>query len=169
MIDVSMYGTTIAINFYGSPAIKVDEFSDEGTPIEIPGLQIADGSKNLNGALVTWSKPSIPTVSFTLIPGGQDDNKLRTKLQAQALNGTGNPQEAFISSLVVSVPIWSQSNSNMTGATTTARNGYRTWTFHNGRLQSGQAAFGSNNEGKASPSTYTFMFESVDETTSTSK
>ena len=154
MIDVSMGGTKIEINFAEGGSITVDQFSDEGTPIEIPTAQIADGQKNMNGVLVTWSKPAVYAVSFTLVSGSDDDNKLRAKLRAQSLSGTHTPAEAFVKTLVIHTPTFSGSS--------TAKKDIKTFTFYNGRMQTGQPAIGSNNEGKASPSTYAFMFEGID-------
>lgn len=156
MIDVSMGGSKVEINFAEGGSITINEFSDEGTPIEIPTAEIADGSKNMNGVLVTWAKPAVYMVSFTLIPGGEDDLNLRAKLRAQSLSGTHTPTNAFIKTLVLHSPTYNGSN------TAQANKNWKTFTFYNGRLRGGLPAIGSNAEGKASPSTYTFMFEGID-------
>ena len=161
MVDISMGGTRVVVNFANNQSITLMDFSDEGTPIDISGLQIADGAKNMNGYLVTWTKPSVITVSFTLIPGSDDDLALRAHLQAQCLAGGrtmssgGGLEDAYISSMVITSPAYGASDP----ALATTKNTSRIFTFSNGRLQSGPTALGSNNEGKASPSTYTFMFE----------
>ena len=167
MVDISMGGTTVVVNFAdGNKQITLTDFSDEGTPIDISGLQIADGAKNMNGFLVTWTKPSVITVSFTLIPGSDDDFNLRAHLQAQFLAGGrvmgqgGSLEDAYISSMVIKSPAYSMLANDPNLGTT--KNCSREFTFKRGRLQSGPTALGSNNEGKASPSTYTFMFEDVE-------
>ena len=160
MVDISMGGTRVVVKFANNNEVILTDFSDEGTPIDINGLQIADGAKNMNGYLITWTKPSVITVSFTLIPGSDDDIALRAHLQAQCLAGGrtmggGKLEDAYIASLIIYSPAYGASNPDLA----TTKNNARMFTFTNGRLQSGPTALGSNNEGKASPSTYTFMFE----------
>lgn len=130
----------------------ITEFSDEGTPIDIPALEVAAGSMNLNGNLVTWTKPNPINVSFTLIPGSDSDNNLRSFLSAVSIGGKGaSVGEAYITSMVLTVPAYTNGSTN--------NKNDKTFTFTNGRLISGQPAIGSNNDGKSSPSTWTFMFE----------
>lgn len=155
MIDVSMAGASITIKASGLKSNPITEFSDEGTPIDVPALEVAAGSMNLNGNLVTWTKPAPVQISFTLIPGSESDNDLRSFLRAVHVGGKGKTVgNAYIESMVISVPI-AASNS------ATNKKTYKSYDFKNGRLLSGLPAFGSNSEGKASPSTYTFMFEGV--------
>ncbi len=168
MVDISMGGSSVTLKFSTGSSLVLTDFSDEGTPIDVSGLQIADGAKNMNGYLVTWTKPSVITVSFTLIPGSDDDLKLRAHLQAQCLAGGrtmsagGGLEDAYIATLTLVTPIYSGGVvANPAEATTV--NGFKGFVFSNGRLQSGPCAIGSNNEGKASPSTYTFMFEDCQE------
>ena len=155
MVDISMAGAKIVLNASGIKSRPITEFSDEGTPIDIPALEVAAGSMNLNGKLVTWTKPNPVTVSFTLIPHSNSDKSLRSFLRAVHIGGKGETVgDAFISSMIITVPSPKNESS-------TRQKDKSEFTFTNGRLLSGQPAIGSNAEGKASPSTYTFMFESV--------
>lgn len=156
MIDISMAGAKIVLNAAnGAHKISsnpITEFSDENTPIDIPALEVAAGSMNLNGNLVTWTKPNPINVSFTLIPGSKSDMSLRSFLRSVSIGGKGaSVGEAYITSMVLTVPAYTEGSTN--------KKSNKTFTFTNGRLLSGQPAIGSNNDGKASPSTWTFMFE----------
>ena len=154
MIDISMAGAKIVLNSNGLRSGAITEFSDEGTPIDIPALEVAAGNMNLNGKLVTWTKPNPINISFTLIPGSESDNNLRTFLSAVSIGGKGETVgDAYISSMVITVPTYGGEN------TSTNQKTSKTFTLVNGRLLSGQPAIGSNADGKASPSTWTFMFE----------
>ena len=156
MIDISMAGAKIVLNAAnGAQNISsnpITEFSDEGTPIDIPSLEVAAGSMNMNGNLVTWTKPNPISISFTLIPGSKSDMSLRSFLSSVSIGGRGNSVgEAYITSMVITVPSYTDGS--------TSNKSDRIFTLTNGRLLSGPPAIGSNNEGKASPSTWTFMFE----------
>ncbi len=143
-----MQTVSLAVNFKSGGAITVNQFSDDGTPISIDSTQIADGNKTLNGTLVMWVKPTPYTVSFTLIPGSDDDNKLRTQLRLRSLGvNPSAPLAIEVDSIVITYP--------------TNLGEKKKITYSNGYLRSGMEAIGSDSEGKASASTYEFAFESV--------
>ena len=155
MIDVSMAGASIVINAAGLKSEPITDFADDGTPIEIPNLEVAGGNMNLNGLLVTWTKPAPVNISFTLIPGSVSESRLRAFLASVHIGGKGDTvSNALISTLVLTYPTYFSNNGS------TNRKNAKTVTFSNGRLLSGPPAVGSNNDGKASSTTWNFMFES---------
>lgn len=156
MIDVSMAGASIVLNSKNNlvSTRPITEFSDDGTPIDISNLEVASGNMNLNGLLVTWTKPNPVQVSFTLIPGSDSDRELRKFLAAVHVGGKGESVgEAYIGSMVYSYP-------TPNTQTSTSGKNRNTVTFSNGRLLSGPPAIGTSNDGKGASSTWTFMFES---------
>lgn len=160
MIDISMQGATLAIT---CPTISglgqvVLEFSDEGTPIDFPDVEVCGYAMTMNGELVVWTKPSPITWSVTVIPGSASDTQLRNMLYAGHVGGRKgngiNQSSVRISTAVLTVP-----SINSNGIVSSSEN--LTFTFTNGRLTSGPTAIGSNAEGKMSARTYKFVFESV--------
>lgn len=156
MIDISMQGATLSFSGAGLAGNVVLEFSDEGTPLEFPNLEVCGYAMTMNGELVTWTKPSPITFSISVIPGSSSDASLRNLLYASHLGGrkgkaVGN---VYIPSATLTVP-------NMIRIDSVVGQGRKTFTFKNGRLSGGQPAIGSNAEGKMSVRTYNFVFESV--------
>lgn len=155
MVDISMAGASIDIFFYdGTKLYGINEFSDEGTPVDIPDFDIADGNMNLNGLLVTWTKAQAVEFSITLIPNTDSDRILSNFLRAHAIGGKGSIPEAFIKELVLHTP------SNLKVSATGVK-GDHTYTFTDGRMRRGSPALGSNAEGKMSARTFNFIFEKV--------
>ena len=67
MIDVSMQGATLS---FASPYLNknvVLEFSDEGTPLEFPDLEVCGYAMTMNGELVTWTKPTPITAACIVL------------------------------------------------------------------------------------------------------
>ncbi|MBO7688062.1 MAG: hypothetical protein J6V72_16865 [Kiritimatiellae bacterium] len=159
MIDISMQGATLTFSGGGLESNVVLEFSDEGTPLEFPDLEVCGYSMTMNGELVTWTKPTPVTFRISVIPGSVSDTALRNLLYAGHVGGKRgmaiNQQSVYIATATLTVPVIST-------ATTIIGNGSKkTFTFHNGRLTGGNPAIGSNAEGKMSVRTYNFVFESV--------
>jgi len=156
MVDISMAGATIDIfTQNGTKITGISEFSDEGTPVEIPDFDIADGNMNLNGLLVTWTKAQAAEFSITLIPNSNSDRILSNFLRMHAIGGKGSIPEAFITQLVLHVP------QDMTTSATGKKSSH-SYVFSNGRMRRGSPAIGSNAEGKMSARTFNFIFEKVD-------
>lgn len=159
MIDISMQGAKLSLS---CPAINAGniilEFSDEGTPIEFPDIEVAGSAMTMNGELVTWTKPTPITWSLTVIPGSNSDVALRNLLYAGHVGGRKGKAIAqdyvHIASATLEVP-----SASSWGIVTTNSN--LKFTFSQGRLTSGPTAIGSNAEGKMSARTYKFVFESV--------
>lgn len=160
MIDISMQGARLTLTCGAiNQGNIVLEFSDEGTPIELPDIEVASSAMTMNGELVTWTKPSPINFSITVIPGSASDNALRNLLYAGHVGGRkGKAIEqsyVHISSATLEVPSIYTNDS----AVNTAKN--LKFTFSNGRLTAGPMGIGSNAEGKMSARTYKFVFESV--------
>ena len=160
MIDISMQGATLS---FDSPYLKknvVLEFSDEGTPLEFPDLEVCGYAMTMNGELVTWTKPTPITFRISVIPGSVSDTSLRNLLYAGHIGGKKgnaiNQIAVYIASATLTVP---QISLNSTAIIQDG--GRHRFTFHNGRLTGGNPAIGSNSEGKMSVRTYNFVFESV--------
>lgn len=160
MVDISMQGATLTINNSYLNGNVVLEFSDEGTPLEFPDLDVCGYAMTMNGELVTWTKPSPITFRISVIPNSKSDRSLRNLLYAGHVGGKAgkaiSQQSVYISSAVLTVPAITASQ----GAVATG-NSKSTFTFSNGRLTGGNPAVGSNAEGKMSVRTYNFVFESV--------
>ncbi len=159
MIDISMQGAKLTLQCGAINAGNIVlEFSDEGTPIEMPDIEVASSAMTMNGELVTWTKPTPITFSITVIPGSASDNALRNLLYAGHVGGRKGKaiQQSYvhINTATLEVPaIYTNGIVSQAGKTT--------FTFANGRLTSGPMAIGSNAEGKMSARTYKFTFESV--------
>lgn len=158
MNDISMAGVKVEIKFKSKEdassenkkldKITLTQFSDDGDPIATQQAQIADGKRTMNGELVTWSTPVIYGITFTLIPGSNDDRKLRAKLYYHAMRNASAPRlEALVESLVITH--YAGDGSDL----------YESVEFKDGRMREGTPVVGSNADGKALPSTYSFMFK----------
>lgn len=155
MLDISYAGAKIYLSTRAGDSVgPITEFSDEGSPVEIPDIDIADGNMNLNGILVTWTKAQAAEFSLTLIPNSQSEKILATWLSAHAIGGRGAIPEAFIDQLQLVIP----ANVNVSG--TSSKNSL-IYTFKNGRMRRGAPATGTNSEGKMNAKTYNFIFEQV--------
>lgn len=159
MIDISMQGAKLTLE---CPAIAAGniilEFSAEGTPIEFPDIETCGYEMTMNGELVTWTKPAPITWSITVIAGSNSDVALRNLLYAGHVGGRRgraiSQEYVRISTATLDVP-------SITSNGIVSQAGSLKFTFTNGRLTGGPTAIGSNNEGKMSPRTYKFVFESV--------
>ena len=160
MVDISMQGASLTINSPYTQGNVVLEFSDEGTPMEFPDLEVCGYAMTMNGELVTWTKPSPITFRITVIPGSTSDASLRNLLYAGHVGGKKGASISqagvYISTAVLTVP----QLTTMSGSPI-ANGAKNTFTFSNGRLTGGNPAVGSNAEGKMSARTYNFVFESV--------
>lgn len=153
MNDISMAGASLTV-IGGDISVTITEFSDEGTPVATGDLTVAGTGMNLNGNLVTWTKPTPVSVSVSLIPGSDSDVKLMNFLHAVHIGGKGRlAKEAKIDTLVISVPL-------TTGGSTQTKS-MNTLTLTNGRMIVGSPGIGSNAEGKQNPRNYTFEMEGI--------
>jgi len=153
MIDISSNGLRINIKSNGYSVSDISEFTDDGTPVEVPALEVVGSGMSLNGCLVTWTKPNPIGLSFTLIPRTVSDENMRNFLIASHVGGNSNglnTDNLIINTLTIKYPSTSSTTDSYT----------KMATYRNGRLVSGQPAIGSNADGKLTACTYTFVFES---------
>ena len=160
MIDLSFQGAQLVIGLVGSKANIVLDFSDEGTPVEFPDLEVCGYAMTLNGELVTWTKPTPVQFNVTVIPGSKSDQALRSILYAGHIGGKRgraiNQKSVIIPAATLSVPsVYTVTGSAVSNA------GSMRFTLANGRLTAGTPGIGSNAEGKMSARTYRFVFESI--------
>ena len=52
MIDISFQGARLVMRTQGASGNMVLEFSDEGTPVEFPDLEVCGYAMTLNGELI---------------------------------------------------------------------------------------------------------------------
>ena len=158
MIDISFQGAKLTLTTVGASGNIVLEFSDEGTPVEFSDLEVCGYAMTLNGELVTWTKPSPVTMSITVIPGSDSDQRMRNVLIAGHVGGKKgkaiDQQYVHITSATLEVP--SITTNGIVNAA-----GKQSFTMSNGRLYAGSPGMGSNAEGKMSAKTYRFVFESI--------
>ena len=155
-----MQGAKLTLDCSAIPAGNIIlEFSSDGTPIEFPDLETCGYEMTMNGELVTWTKPAPITWNVTVIPGSNSDVALRNLLYAGHVGGRRgkaiDQSYVRITSAVLEVPSITTNDSVVSAAKKLK------FTFANGRLTGGPTAIGSNAEGKMSPRTYKFVFESV--------
>ena len=159
MVDISMQGARLTLVCEAISAGNIIlEFSAEGTPIEFPDIETCGYEMTMNGELVTWTKPAPITWNVTVLPGTNSDVALRNLLYAGHVGGRRgkpiNQKYVRISTAMLYVP-----SIDSNGIVTSY--GGINFVFTNGRLSGGPMAIGANNEGKMSPRTYKFVFESV--------
>lgn len=74
MEDISIFGLkarlTASVTF--PSGIDISQFADDGDPLESPDLEIASMAMGPNGDTITWSRPELIGVGFTVIPQGED-------------------------------------------------------------------------------------------------
>lgn len=78
MDNISGFGlvvTLIASQTFPT-GITLTQFSDDGDPLDLPSIQIADKGMGLNGDLVVWSKATPVPVTLNVIANTQDDVNL---------------------------------------------------------------------------------------------
>lgn len=163
MTDVSMQGATLVLSSDLVNGDVVLSFSEEGTPIDFPDMETVGYGMNMNGELITWTKPVPVTFRITLIPGTRSDNALRKLLYASHIGGSNgaavNIGQVLIKTATLTIPkITIANTSSAVEAAGTLK-----FTFSNGRMTGGNPAMGSNAEGKMTARTYNFVFESMAE------
>lgn len=159
MLDISFQGAKLTL---ACDAIRagniVLEFSDEGTPVEFPDMEVVGDAMTLNGELVTWTKPVPVRFNITVIPGSNSDVILRNLLYAGHVGGR---KGKAISQTYVHITTATLECPSITSNGIVSAAGSTNFTFSNGRLSGGPPAIGANAEGKMSARTYKFVFESM--------
>ena len=156
MKDISTVGASISIKCpaLGSNGfILIDEFSDEGTPFDCPDVDLSENAKNLNGEMISSRKPSVYSVSVTVIPGTDQDRELAKLFHKSALyKGNVTPiADLIVSSLTINIPKIDGSGEDVVST--------RKYTFSNGRAKTGPTGPSSSAEGRQAARTYNFEFQ----------
>lgn len=153
MIDISTVGASVEIESTGlNGAIRITQFSDEGTPFECPDVDLSDNRKNLNGQMISSRTPSVYSVSVTVIPGSIEDMELSRLAQKAALMpGNVSPiRDLIISKITLKLPAINESGVN---------SGSRTFVWTHGRMKTAPTGPSSSAEGRMAARTYTFEME----------
>ena len=84
MTDIAGYGASlrvIASNTF-PVGFDVNQFADDGDPLDIPSLTIAGSAMGLNGNKVEWTTANPIPVTTNVIPGSEDDKNLALLFEA---------------------------------------------------------------------------------------
>ena len=154
MVDISAVGSSI--QFSGGLNLVVTQFSDEGTPFDSPDVDLSENGKNLNGEMISSRKPSVLTLNISVIPGSDDDRKLKSFARKNLL-AKGNVET--ISSLKIDQAVLTIPAQNESAEGSPSRR--MICTFINGRMKTGSMGFSSSSEGRLSSGNYSFEFENI--------
>lgn len=84
MYNVSGFGfalRVVATNTFPN-GFNVNEFADDGDPLDSPDFEAADTAMGTNGDMIVWSRPQGIEVVFSLIPGSPGDTNCDALLTA---------------------------------------------------------------------------------------
>lgn len=101
--DISGFGLRVVVqasNTFPS-GFTVTQFADDGDPLDLPSIQIADKAMGLNGNMVTWSKANPVPMTLNVIPGTTDDDNLQVLLSANRASSGRTPARDLITATVV--------------------------------------------------------------------
>ena len=76
--DISGFGLQlwlVASETYPA-GFPITQFADDGDPLDIPSITIAESAMGVNGDMVKWSKAAPITVNISVIPSSVDDQNL---------------------------------------------------------------------------------------------
>ncbi len=74
--DIAGYGLEVRLRASTTfPAgFTVTQFADDGDPLDVASIQIADKAMGLNGDLITWAIANPINMTLNVIPQSEDDN-----------------------------------------------------------------------------------------------
>lgn len=101
--DISGFGLRVVVqasNTFPS-GFTVTQFADDGDPLDLPSIQIADKAMGLNGNMITWSKANPVPMTINVIPGTTDDQNLQVLLAANRASSGRTPARDIITATVV--------------------------------------------------------------------
>lgn len=101
--DISGFGLRITIaasNTFPS-GFSVTQFADDGDPLDMPSLQLADKAMGLNGNMATWSKANPIPMTINVMPGTDDDRNLQVLASANRAAAGRRPARDLITATVV--------------------------------------------------------------------
>ncbi len=103
MQDISGFG--LQVQLIGSvtfPAgINVTQFADDGDPLDLPSIQIADKAMGLNGDLITWAKATPLPMTLNVIAGSENDLNLQVLAENNRVGKGKNSARDVITATVV--------------------------------------------------------------------
>lgn len=142
-IDISGYGTTVdmIVPQLFPAGLTLTQFADNVNPVEFEDLEIAGRAMGLNGDLAFWIKPAPIDVTFSVLAETEDDNNLKSILNAsRAIRGKPN-LKIIIPSATITYP---------SGKVVNLAKGY---------MLSGPVSSTVESEGRFSSNRYKFTFE----------
>jgi len=144
MFDLSNNG--VSYRFISSiifPAgFTITEWADDSDPFDLPELEIATPSMNLNGDLIVFSKPEPVLITLNVIPDSDADRNLAIVFEANK-SGKGRRQAGDICTLIGVYP-----NGNTTR-------------LSEGKMISGTPGLGVDSSGKGKTASYKFAFQNM--------
>lgn len=103
--DISGFGTVVTIfaSVTFPQGLTITQFADDGDPVSLGTVQIAESAMGLNGDLVKWSKAQVLPVTINVIPDSVDDINLQILFDVNRVaKGKISAQDEI--TLVVSYP-----------------------------------------------------------------
>jgi hypothetical protein len=97
-----LVATVIASNTFPN-GFQVTQFSDDGDPLDVPEIAVAETAMGLNGDLVVWSKATPLKASMSVIPASDDDQNLAILLEANRV-GLGKASAYDVITITVVYP-----------------------------------------------------------------
>lgn len=155
MFDISAVGSRIHIEMYTRDLkLDISEFSEEGTPFECPDVDLSTNEKNFNGQMISSRKPSVFTVSVTVIPNSEADVWLTNRMSEASLQpGNVVPiKDLAVRTIQLTIP-------NINGSSGSVDAPGLTFTWVDGRLKSGPTGPSTSAEGRLSARTFVFEME----------
>lgn len=142
MEDISGFGLKVRLlaSVTFPSGFDITQFADDGDPLEMPSIQIADKAMGMNGDLIVWSKATPIEVDISVIPAASDDVNLSILFQANRV-GRGKVSARDRISLVVTYP-----------------NGKKA-VFSNGKITDGMPSLPVASAGRMKTKAYKFVFE----------
>lgn len=105
MQDISGFGLQLRIIASNTfPAgFTVTQFADDGDPLDVPSIQLADKAMGLNGDLIVFSKAMPILLTINLVPNGDDDSNMAILAEANRV-GKGKLSARDVITLVAIYP-----------------------------------------------------------------
>lgn len=105
MHDISAIGVSVrCIASQTFPVgFTITEFADDADPFDLPSMDIATPSMNVNGDLIVFSAPNPILITLNVIPGSDADNNLSVIFEANRA-GKNKRHAGDIITLVANYP-----------------------------------------------------------------
>jgi hypothetical protein len=142
--DISGFGLTLALIASNTfpVGIPITQFADDGDPLDLPSITIAESAMGVNGDMVKWSKAIPIKVSLSVIPSSTDDINLSILFDANRVaKGKRGARDVI----------------TITGIYGDGR----TISLLQGIITDGMPAEGVSSTGRIKSKTYSFTFEDI--------